>query len=749
MTGGSVILEYCSSCGHQQAANPAGPCRQCGGVRPLEGRYRLEKRLRRGTSREAFRGLSLQDGTSVLLIHTLDSSAGGPDYPDLPHPSLARRVGALVNAAGPWDVYEFPLGVSLSRLMVERRFSELEALLLIEQVLLVVGVIRQAQPSRPLELAPENIFVGQGNIATLYVFGNGPEDGDPTEYLSPEGMRGIHSFEGDLYALGLILLRMLSRLPIPQLVSTAREVRVPSGLRMKRDTGRLLSGLVAVDPQRRFASLVVAQRSVAAAIDAAGNAGQVQVSSGSGRWRMFAFAAVCLFVGAWLLRRPSGTSNRLPQLLLAEPNIGSVWRPSSASRPIPFEIPGVVDWIVAASQGHVLLLRMPALKQVLVFDARQRKATGSLPIRDPEARFAGGNDVAIIAYPTEKVVELWSLQDFRLIKKKKLSLAGNLHQVAMAPGSDGPILLRFCDDSPGLLPANYHFLDGRSLEIAELGALTTHLADSCTDVPTISFVPDGTRFTIRSLGALFEEWSISRSGISLLGTGFAKGDYVLPTPEGLFLTSTVRVLWNGTWLQGGEAETTLPDETGLPFNLWLEGPLHDQVPTLNLYVGTPLDPAPLVRIGEVEGLARHGPRKLPLAMHLHLMMADNLMLVLSGERDQITLFDLEHIDSAMRAQGYPFAYVTTPAPTAATAGQKYEHSLEVFSSSGDSSLELLSAPEGMTLKDGTLRWDVPDGWASAAQVILNVRNGKGASRLYGFLLRGEQARAPPPAHQRP
>ncbi|MEM7560844.1 MAG: DUF1559 domain-containing protein, partial [Planctomycetota bacterium] len=84
-------------------------------------------------------------------------------------------------------------------------------------------------------------------------------------------------------------------------------------------------------------------------------------------------------------------------------------------------------------------------------------------------------------------------------------------------------------------------------------------------------------------------------------------------------------------------------------------------------------------------------------------------------------FDL---DAILKASGEDYLYVHSDSSRSAEPGGSIKHKIDVRSSRGGVSLELLAAPEGATLSDeGQLSWTIPAGFAeSSARVTIAIKD---------------------------
>ncbi|MCB9685225.1 MAG: serine/threonine protein kinase [Alphaproteobacteria bacterium] len=147
------------------------------------------------------------------------------------HPGLVG-VDALVRLDGRWTVVmELVSGVSVDRLVARRPLPPRAALELVAAVATTLDVVHRAElePGRPLRLVhrdikPSNVHLSAAGEVVLLDFGIARADFDAREaktrnraygtpaYMSPERLELVDEPAGDVYALGITLVELLTGL---------------------------------------------------------------------------------------------------------------------------------------------------------------------------------------------------------------------------------------------------------------------------------------------------------------------------------------------------------------------------------------------------------------------------------------------------------------------------------------------------------------------------------------------------------
>lgn len=90
--------------------------------------------------------------------------------------------------------------------------------------------------------------------------------------------------------------------------------------------------------------------------------------------------------------------------------------------------------------GRYLFFQLPKAKRLAVFDVAARKIVQSLAV--PEGiKFAACRDYLMIARPDQRLLERWSLKDFRRDKVMPIPNSAPLQTMLMGSNSTGPLLL--------------------------------------------------------------------------------------------------------------------------------------------------------------------------------------------------------------------------------------------------------------------------------------------------------------------
>src|SRR5262249_23483721 len=96
------------------------------------------------------------------------------------------------------------------------------------------------------------------------------------------------------------------------------------------------------------------------------------------------------------------------------PATGGIRKPASAENVITRTLPGDVADVAVGGGGRFLLLHMPGLKKLAVFDINETKVVRYLDVAEAGAKIAAGQDMVLAALPGSDRIQRWSLKTLEL-----------------------------------------------------------------------------------------------------------------------------------------------------------------------------------------------------------------------------------------------------------------------------------------------------------------------------------------------
>jgi hypothetical protein len=107
------------------------------------------------------------------------------------------------------------------------------------------------------------------------------------------------------------------------------------------------------------------------------------------------------------------------------------------------ELDAAIQDVAIAGGGRYLILHLPKISKLAVFDVNEAKVVRMLPAPEDNLKFAGGLDKLIVALPVTKKVQRWDLETFKLEMTAPLDVNGQLMSLSMGSASRGPIVVSF------------------------------------------------------------------------------------------------------------------------------------------------------------------------------------------------------------------------------------------------------------------------------------------------------------------
>ena len=260
-------------------SDEAQRCPSCDGPALLDGRFRLDGVLGQGAAGVTWRAVRCSDGKAFaikeLLVRRLDEAKTWELFDrecavlsQLDHPGIPafeeRFTAGHGRSAGAYLVHELVEGETLARELKHHRYSLLEALDVLAEVLGILAYLQSLHP--PVvhrDLKPENLVrrAADGRLM-LIDFGSVREALTPSSeagstlagtwgFMPPEQLRGQAGPATDIYAAGCLTLSLLARCPIHELLDHELRLRWQPAVQVPRPVQRLLERMLAADPGRR------------------------------------------------------------------------------------------------------------------------------------------------------------------------------------------------------------------------------------------------------------------------------------------------------------------------------------------------------------------------------------------------------------------------------------------------------------------------------------------------------------------
>lgn len=403
------------------------------------------------------------------------------------------------------------------------------------------------------------------------------------------------------------------------------------------------------------------------------------------------------------------------------------------------KLPAPVSDAVAAGGGRYLLLQMPKLKRVAIFDVSAAKITGYIPLGGDNARIAAGMDKVVIVLPNEGLIQRWDLAT----QKRELMVAspvkGKFSNVVMGSASAGPVVISAIANHIG----DPHMLDLKTLKAAGYKIDPRHLLSGGPDEP-LRASADGRVLTMYRP-------SISPQGLRVLvltgreGKGHYDHDsfgHLLPDDEGRFIYTARGVFTSmakPVGKTGREGLYCLPAVRG-PYYIGMRINAGGAGQHLaQLFIGG--DSQPLFTLRDIdwpEGMNEWDREAFPSDRRIWFIPEAKALITIPTGQEKLVLHKLD-VDAALEKSEIDYLFVASRPPLAVRKGGALSYAMQVKSKKGGVKFSVSSGPDGLSVDArGVVSWRVPaDYKEKTANVIISVTDRAEQEAFHSFTLNVE------------
>jgi hypothetical protein len=389
-------------------------------------------------------------------------------------------------------------------------------------------------------------------------------------------------------------------------------------------------------------------------------------------------------------------------------------------------LPSAVTAVAAGGGGRFLILYLPKIHKLAVFDASAARVVKYVPVEEDDVRFAAGRDKLLVVLPGKHVIQRWSLTTLEREVSVQLPTRGRVTVAAMGSASHGPLLLA----SSGPVT----FLDPATLKPVEVQVPENRVVGGLGDRACIRVSADGKVFGLWSADGSpqgLQTWVLVGNRLQVHYEHDSAG-HVTPGPDG-------RVVHTGRGLYTAElkprkeendagAAYCVPAAHG-PLYLSLSPGRRDSVAVhMTGHAG------PLARLPGVDAFEGVGDREaFSLDRRYHLIPEARLLVTIPATADRLVLYRFDLMEVLTKAD-VDYLLVTSQPPLVARKGETYRYQLAVLSRKGGLAYRVDSGPKGMTISpQGLLTWPVPARTDEAdAPVIITVTDRAGQEVFHTF-----------------
>ena len=417
------------------------------------------------------------------------------------------------------------------------------------------------------------------------------------------------------------------------------------------------------------------------------------------------------------------------------------------------KLPGPVADLCVGGGGRYLILFIPKVRQLAVFDASAGKVVRYLPTPAADVRIAAGMNDLIVVVPDSGVAVRYDLATFEKNLTVRLPVTVPVKEIAMGSASAGPLLVQYAKGTSALDSTPVIFVDPHDFKEITYdrktggGMSSRMLSSSYRDAMHFRASPDGT---------VFGAWATSQSPSGLNSvvvqngtlTGYYNHDSVgsiVPGPDGtLFTTRGLFTPQLKKLTSGGLGGT--PAQHG-PFYLSLNNasswpPRSYQTPAKkpSATVHVLGDPRPIVTLSDIgiPAPSRSPTRLAPSTSvdsdkRLFFSPDAELIAYLPTENDRLILTKFD-ITAALNKADLDYLFVASRPPVA-VPGKPFEYPIDVRSKRGGVKFVLSAGPAAMRVDPkGRVTWAVPADFTEPQSVVLTISDSSGQETFHTFEL---------------
>jgi hypothetical protein len=386
-------------------------------------------------------------------------------------------------------------------------------------------------------------------------------------------------------------------------------------------------------------------------------------------------------------------------------------------QPLIKKTPDFFTDVAAARGGEFLLLYMPRLKQIAVFDVKRQAISHYIQTNSENAVFAAGATKVLVC-PDGIDIRRFDLQTGAFEAAAPIGTPGNIISLTMGSDSEGPLLAQ---------------IEGSSAKEVDIRNL--HTIQAASDDPP--------RFRARvrasANGKVFGSWD---DGMGFMTHMFSGASYynesatmALPGPSGKFI-------YTYGLSKSAVFSSALKDVApGLPKGLFFlpadEGTFFfgvpkpvasDQKKTTVLYLFSEGVDHAIAMISDIPlpALGYDQNEIITFEKRIHMVPSERVIIIIPEGNDQINIYPFDPIEIIKKNKAHPLMVTSTPSQNIGR-GCTLSYQIKVKSKFPVVVYKLEFGPNGMKVSpDGLLTWDIPNDFpATEAAFAVKVLNSGG------------------------
>jgi hypothetical protein len=436
---------------------------------------------------------------------------------------------------------------------------------------------------------------------------------------------------------------------------------------------------------------------------------------------------------------------------------------AAGARPLALEktmqrLPAALADVALGGGGRFLILHLPSVRKLAVFDTQQAKIVRSIDVPAGDVKFAAGMDKLIVIFPSDNVIQRWDLTTFEREQSAPLPVNGVIRGLALGSASHGPLLLVTSPNAREWGRNTLVFLDPTTLKAEELGGLARNILSGAAN----RLAGEVIHVRASADGRVFGWWNggLALGGINslvILPGGQLEAHHVqgrfghvVPGPDGKVLFTGA-----GLWTKAGKPLGELDEREGHLCIPAQQGGYYLSIPRANVQrfprVGVgqsverktalglcrvadyrPLVTVPDFPVTEPDPNVRHD---FTFDKRIQFLPEAKLLVTIPPTNDQLVLhwFDVEKL---LDQAGVDDLFVQSQPSAAARRGTTFTYALIVRSKRGGLTYKVELGPGGLAVSPtGKVTWQVPERAPEAeVPVVVSIRDAAGLECFHVFTL---------------
>jgi S1-C subfamily serine protease len=399
------------------------------------------------------------------------------------------------------------------------------------------------------------------------------------------------------------------------------------------------------------------------------------------------------------------------------------------------KLPAEADQVCVGGGGRFLLMSLPRVKLIAVFDASQAKVVKYLPAPAEQVLIAAGMDKLMVVDPGTNIIQRWNLTTLEKEVTATLPTAAGLTTTAIAMGSatNGPLLVQALDWPR---TGEWYVFDLTTMkEIKPRHESRVGIQER----DKVRASNDGRTIIVNR----------ERGGASILTMSGAKWTEahtpwhdrwpVFPSPDGNTVYGMGDMCTPGGKRLGqasGGYRYYVPALHGpLVLAITDKADRHDTNRGFSLAVHAPRDTRPMFHLPAFEAIRTLFVPNVgwQIDSHVFFIPQAKVVAVLPRPADKIVLYKVD-VDTELAKSDLDYLFVASqPAP--AVPGKRFEYPIDARAKKGGLKYKLEFGPDGLVVgADGKVTWDVPADFTRPESVAVTISDASGQEMIHSFEL---------------